>query len=52
MRKEKLLMLFKIQSGNKNTLQNLKIGSKYWKILMMKIILKIILMKNVKILKQ
>jgi len=35
-----------IQSGNKNMLQNLKTGSKYWKILNLKIILTIILIKN------
>ena len=35
-------MFFKIQSGKKNMLQNLKIGLKYWKILKMKIILTIL----------
>jgi hypothetical protein len=52
MRKEKLLMFFKIQSGNKNMLWNLIIGSKYWKIWKMKLILTIILMKNGKTFKQ
>ena len=48
---EKLRIFFKIQSGNKNMLQNL-IGSKYWKIWKILIIFTIILMENGKKLKQ
>jgi len=39
-------MFFKIESQKKNMLQNLKKGSKCWKILKMKIILTIILINN------
>jgi len=52
MRKEKLLIFFKIQIGNKDMLQNLIIGSKYWEICKLKIILTIILMKHGKTFKQ
>ena len=51
-KKKNVNIFFKIQSGNKNMLQNFIAGLKYWKIWKMKIILTIILMKNGKTLKQ